>query len=91
MTPPILPDAFASPWAYLTAKQAEFTAQRASAKDGLKALGWILRPNHEVTGGWRARRTTRDGTTHIASPSAAGLVALAQAEFDARQRKAAGR
>lgn len=77
---------FASPFRYLDAKLAEFTRDREQAKAELERCGWVLRPNHEMTGVWRARRWVEAGTTlRLSAPSVAELVRLAREEFEPRR------
>lgn len=44
------------PFRYIDAKVSEFKSQRSETEMLLAQYGWTLRPNHEITGVWRARR-----------------------------------
>lgn len=88
MSPPppsLTSAAFSDPFRFLDAKLFEFKTQRSAARDALKSYGWILRPNHPLTGVWRARRWTREGTLRLTASAMDELVSLAKTECELRQ------
>jgi hypothetical protein len=78
--------ALSDPFRYLDAKVAEFQDARARAKYALRPYGWTLRPNHPISGLWRARRWIRKGCTEqLRAATADELVKLAKEDHERRQ------
>lgn len=80
---------FSNPWDYLDAKQAAFKDDRKTSRAKLRELGWKLRPNHPVTGVWRAVRYREDeAPLRVTAATASELVAQCRALHDGVQLKA---